>query len=83
MKPDEIFEQVSLFLPKYLTPSQKQELYSEMQKFPGATQFYLHRPDLPHYQERCHPSYSQTRGLDGAEQCVVTARRSRLMSEGG
>ena len=37
----------------------------------------------PHYQERCHPSYSQTRGLDGAEQCVVTARRSRLMSEGG
>ena len=46
MKPDEIFEQVSLFLPKYLTPSQKQELYSEMQKFPCATQFYLHRPDL-------------------------------------
>jgi hypothetical protein len=37
----------------------------------------------PHYQERCHPSQSQTRGLDGAEQCVVTARRSRLMSEGG
>jgi replication-associated recombination protein RarA len=37
----------------------------------------------PRYQERCHPSYSQTRGLDGAEQCVVTARRSRLMSEGG
>jgi hypothetical protein len=35
------------------------------------------------YQERCHPSYSQTRGLDGAEQCVVTARRSRLISEGG
>jgi len=39
--------------------------------------------ESPHYQERCHPSYSQTRGLDGAEQCVVTARRSRLMSEGG
>jgi type I restriction enzyme S subunit len=38
---------------------------------------------IPRYQERCHPSYSQTRGLDGAEQCVVTARRSRLMSEGG
>ena len=38
---------------------------------------------IPHYQERCHPSQSQTRGLDGAEQCVVTARRSRLMSEGG
>jgi hypothetical protein len=38
---------------------------------------------LPPYQERCHPSQSQTRGLDGAEQCVVTARRSRLMSEGG
>jgi len=37
----------------------------------------------PPYQERCHPSQSQTRGLDGAEQCVVTARRSRLMSEGG
>jgi addiction module HigA family antidote len=38
---------------------------------------------VPPYQERCHPSQSQTRGLDGAEQCVVTARRSRLMSEGG
>jgi DNA helicase-2/ATP-dependent DNA helicase PcrA len=37
----------------------------------------------PHYQERCHPSQSQTWGLDGAQQCVVTARRSRLMSEGG
>jgi len=37
----------------------------------------------PHYQERCHPSQSKIRGLDGAEQCVVTARRSRLMSEGG
>jgi mRNA interferase MazF len=37
----------------------------------------------PRVQERCHPSQSQTRGLDGAEQCVVTARRSRLMSGGG
>jgi hypothetical protein len=46
MKPEEIFEQVSLFLPKYLTPSQKQDLYSEMLRFPGTTQFYLHRPDL-------------------------------------
>lgn len=46
MKPEEIFEQVSLFLPKYLTPSQKQDLYSEMLKFPRTTQFYLHRPDL-------------------------------------
>ena len=49
-----------------------------------------HDPDFrgdgysrPHCQESCHPSQSQTRGLDGAEQCVVTARRSRLMSEGG
>ncbi len=46
MRPEEIFEQVSLFLPKYLTPSQKQDLYAEMLKFPGSTQFYLHRPDL-------------------------------------
>jgi len=37
----------------------------------------------PYYQQRCHPSQSQNRGLDGAEQCVVRARRSRLMSEGG
>jgi hypothetical protein len=43
----------------------------------------LVRVGNPHYQERCHPSQSQTRGLDGAEQCVVTARQSRLMSEGG
>jgi hypothetical protein len=46
MKPEEIFEQVSLFLPKYLTPSQKQDLYSEMLRFPGTTQFYLHRPGV-------------------------------------
>ena len=37
----------------------------------------------PRVQERCHPSQSQTRGLDGAEQCFVTAKLSRLMSEGG
>ena len=34
---------------------------------------------LPRVQERCHPSQSHTRGLDGADQCVVTARLSRLM----
>ncbi len=49
----------------------------------GVLSSIMHNTWIPHYQERCHPSQSQTRGLDGAEQCVVTARRSRLMSEGG
>ena len=48
-----------------------------------ATANFLEGSAIPRVQERCHPSQSQTRGLDGAEQCVVTARRSRLMSEGG
>ncbi len=30
-------------------------------------------------QERCHPFHPYTRGLDGEDQCVVTARLSRLM----
>jgi hypothetical protein len=54
-----------------------------MAQFLYLVQQELEAAGIPHYQERCHPSQSQTRGLDGAEQCVVTARRSRLMSEGG
>ena len=33
----------------------------------------------PRVQERCHPFHPYTRGLDGEDQCVVTARLSRLM----
>ena len=31
----EIFEQIKLFLPKYLTPEQTEELYSELKQFPN------------------------------------------------
>ena len=33
-------------------------------------------PERPRVQERCHPSHPYTRGLDGEDQCVVTARQS-------
>ncbi|HJZ80973.1 MAG TPA: hypothetical protein VKD91_11530 [Pyrinomonadaceae bacterium] len=42
----EIFEQIKLFLPKYLTPAQTEELYSELKQFPTDKPFYLTRTDL-------------------------------------
>ncbi len=38
---EDIFEQAKLFLPKYLTPAQVKELYSELQKFPDNFNYYL------------------------------------------
>ncbi len=38
---DELLEQARVFLPKYLTPSQQQELYSELRKFPERFTYYL------------------------------------------
>lgn len=42
----DIFEQIKLFLPKYLTPEQTRELFSELSKFPQNMSFYLYREDL-------------------------------------
>lgn len=42
----DIFEQAKLFLPKYLTPDQTKELYSELARFPNISSFYFHRDDL-------------------------------------
>jgi hypothetical protein len=39
--PEDIFEKIELYLPKYLTPSQKNELFSELEKFPDNQNFYL------------------------------------------
>ena len=47
MSPEtDVFEQIRLFLPKYLTPEQTKELYSELSKFPDNKAFYLFRTDL-------------------------------------
>lgn len=37
----DVFEQIKLFLPKYLTPEQTKELYTELAAFPNFRQFYL------------------------------------------
>lgn len=37
----DILAQASLYLPKYLTPAQKEELFSELESFPSITSFYL------------------------------------------
>lgn len=37
----DVFEQIKLFLPKYLTPEQTKELYTELSSFPDFKQFYL------------------------------------------
>jgi hypothetical protein len=37
----DFFEQVKLFLPKYLTPQQKSDLFAELSKFPDNMAFYL------------------------------------------
>jgi hypothetical protein len=43
---NDIFEQIRLFLPKYLSADQQRELFSELAKFPDNFDFYLHRDDL-------------------------------------
>ena len=40
----DFFEQIKLFLPKYLTPAQTSELFSELSKFPDNMSFYLGNP---------------------------------------
>jgi hypothetical protein len=39
--PEDIFEQIKLFLPKYLTPSEQRELFQELKSFPDNRAFYL------------------------------------------
>lgn len=46
MTDEDIFEQIRLFLPKYLTPQQANDLYSELSKFPENKSFYLNGPEL-------------------------------------
>jgi len=47
VSPDnEIFEQIRLFLPKYLTEEQTRRLFSELGQFPDNFDFFTHRPDL-------------------------------------
>jgi hypothetical protein len=41
---EELFEQFKVFLPKYLTPSDARELFSELEKFPHYDNFYLLNP---------------------------------------
>jgi hypothetical protein len=43
---NDIFEQIRLFLPKYLSAKQQRELFSELAKFPDNFDFYLFREDL-------------------------------------
>lgn len=42
----DVFDQIRLFLPKYLTPQQTRDLYSELSKFPENKSFYLYNADL-------------------------------------
>jgi len=39
--PDDLFEQVKLFLPKYLTPAESRELFEDLKRFPQNKNFYL------------------------------------------
>lgn len=41
MPDSEFLEQIKLFLPKYLTPEQKEDLFSELAAFPNNRSFYL------------------------------------------
>lgn len=42
----EIFEQIRTFLPKYLTPAEKDDLFEELKRFPENASFYFGREDL-------------------------------------
>lgn len=47
MSPDsDIFDQIRLFLPKYLTEQQSRKLFSELGQFPNNYEFYTFRSDL-------------------------------------
>lgn len=47
MSPDsDIFDQIRLFLPKYLTEQQSRTLFSELEQFPNNLDFYTFRSDL-------------------------------------
>ena len=41
---EDLFEQIQSFLPKYLTPNEKRELFAELEKFPDNLNFYLLNP---------------------------------------
>jgi hypothetical protein len=41
------FEQAQVFLPKYLSPEDQRELYSELQQFPEKLNYYLSRNAFP------------------------------------
>ena len=41
----DFFDQIKLFLPKYLTPTQTSELFSELSRFPENKSFYLFGPE--------------------------------------
>lgn len=43
---NDIFDQIRLFLPKYLSAEQQRQLFSELAKFPENFDFYLLREDL-------------------------------------
>lgn len=42
----ELFEQIRILLPKYLTPSEKEDLFDELKRFPNNEAFYFDRDDL-------------------------------------
>ena len=44
MAETDFFEQIKLFLPKYLTPEKTVELFTELSKFPDNMSFYLGNP---------------------------------------
>jgi len=43
---NDIFDQIRVFLPKYLTEEQTRHLFSELSKFPENLNFYTFRPEL-------------------------------------
>ena len=42
----ELFEQIRVLLPKYLTPAEKDDLFEELKRFPDNASFYFDREDL-------------------------------------
>jgi hypothetical protein len=42
----ELFEQIRVLLPKYLTPAEKDDLFEELKRFPDNASFYFDRDDL-------------------------------------
>lgn len=69
--PEEFFEQVRRFLPPYLTPENKRDLFSELQKFPDKLNYFWDAPKDYRLQGDAWRPFTALRFEDGQRKLVA------------